>query len=107
MNDDELLMLCQEDPERVLMALLSEVIQNPFASLPLDTRFSVSDDEEHGLLEVSRSQDGDMHLTVRLEGQSRPSRSLRLRMPGLGGGEKPLVHRALVFLALAIKAQTE
>lgn len=98
--------LLEQNPNAVMKAVL-EGSYWPDLLKPMEMYTRLGDDNG-GEISVVYGPDGDGYIEVisRLDPNER-STMHRFRMPILGGGESERVHKALLFLALAIKLDNE
>lgn len=102
-----LLKAIEEDPLSVIRALL----EANFWLSSLSTQGSYErfeDDSPQGKISVAFSPDGDSWILVLSQPDpNEMRRTLRFRIPFIGGGQSPRVRSALLILAEAIRLDNE
>lgn len=74
---------------------------------PNDRQDRIEDDSDDGKLAVVFSNDGDAWIATYPSKHALGQSGLRFRVPGCGGGQSSRVRKALMVLAMAIKADNE
>jgi hypothetical protein len=90
--------------DKILDALDWQLAWSEIPTMYRQTR--IEDDSQFGILEVIASNDGDVWVET-IPDKNEFRRSLRFREPISGGGQSARVRKALMVLAMAIKADNE